>query len=87
MQMKFYDLHIHPKNLKEAGEIIKTAEKLGWRGICLVEYFNDSNNFKNFSESVLNLKKDTDIEIFIGAKIKAKNINDIRKNGVIPALI
>jgi len=78
--MKFYDLNIHPENLKEAGDIVKTAEKLGWHGICLVEYFNDLNNFKKFSEGVLNLKKDTALEIFTGAKIKAKNIKDIRKN-------
>lgn len=78
--MKAYDLHIRPKNPEEAGKIIKIAEKLKWKGICLVEYFNDLNNFKKFRENVLNLKKDAGIEIFIGAEIKGKNRNEIQKN-------
>ncbi|PKP54512.1 MAG: hypothetical protein CVT90_00895 [Candidatus Altiarchaeales archaeon HGW-Altiarchaeales-3] len=76
--VKFYDIHLHPK-IDNAEEIIKIAEKLGWHGICLVEYFNNSNSFKKFSENISNLKKDTNIEIFTGAKIKANNRNEIAK--------
>ena len=68
--MKFYDLHVHPKTPEKAGEIIKTAERLGWDGICLVEPFDNLNNFKKFRDNVLNLRNDTKIEIFIGAEIK-----------------
>jgi len=78
--MKFYDIHLQPKNLEEASEMANTAERLGWHGICLVEYFDDLNDFKKFRKNILNLKKDVKIEIFIGAEIKGKNRHEIKKN-------
>jgi ribonuclease P/MRP protein subunit RPP1 len=76
----YYDLHVHPEKRGEDNieGTIKIAEKLGWGGICLVEYFQEkkSKDFKNFSEEVSKVKKQTnlDLEIFIGAKIRGENI-------------
>lgn len=78
--MKFYDLHLHPKNQEDAISMIKTAERLGWHGVCLVEHFSGRDDFRRFHESVSGLKKDAGIEVFTGAEIKGKNRQDIQKN-------
>ena len=55
MKNKFYDLNI--RSGKDNQEKIKTAEKLGWSGICLVKSSEDK--YKDFAQEISKLKKDS----------------------------
>ncbi len=72
MKPEFYDLHVNSgKDFKETTNI---AERLGFRGICLTKKFN--GEFPKFAKEVSKLKKNSSLEIFIGAEIE----KELRKN-------
>jgi len=79
----FYDLHVHFN--EEIEETIEIAKRLGWKGICITEYFEGKKSerkFLDFTKKIDEIKrrnlskKGKEIEILIGAEIK----EDIRKN-------
>jgi ribonuclease P/MRP protein subunit RPP1 len=72
----YYDLHIHSK---EPEKTVKLAETLGYRGICLVEYFDKENKFESFANNVSELSGQTKVNLLVGAEIKTKKTGEIQK--------
>jgi len=78
--MNFYDFHIHSEfseGESSVEDIAKRAKLLGFKGICIVEYFKNLNRMKNLRKTILEISKKIGIDIFIG--FEAKTLVDLKK--------
>lgn len=77
----YYDLHLHlNEGLNDLKERIKLAEHMGWDGICLTVDFQGTEALEEFSERISDMRTETEMELFSGAEITAKSLQELRKN-------
>lgn len=78
--MKFYDLHTQ-SNLSggesSVEQIIEFAEKLGYSGIAICDNFQGLEKLNELKNEIENIK--TDLEVYLGVKIQAKNVNELKE--------
>ncbi len=78
--MNFYDFHIHSKfseGESSIEDIVKRAKLLGFKGICIVEYFENLNRMKNLRKIISEVVEKIGINIFIG--FEAKSSDELKK--------
>jgi ribonuclease P/MRP protein subunit RPP1 len=74
--MKFYDLHAETveNNIQQMAEF---AEKLGYSGIAICNTFENIEKLKQLKEEISKVK--SNIEIYLGVKIKAKDPQEMNE--------
>jgi ribonuclease P/MRP protein subunit RPP1 len=76
--MSYFDLHIHgPANGGESSleQLVAAAKQLGYKGICIVEYFKGEDQIKKLQTEIEKLKQKIGMEIFLG--IEARNVKEL----------
>jgi ribonuclease P/MRP protein subunit RPP1 len=71
--MKFYDMCVQLEHYEDIDKIIRFSRELGWNGLGLVVPFAE---FPKVREKLKNNKA---VDIVLGAEIKVKNPNELRK--------
>jgi ribonuclease P/MRP protein subunit RPP1 len=78
--MKFYDLHLQ-SNLSggenSIEEIVRFAEKLGYSGIAICDSYQDKEKIDELKKAIKEVE--TEIEVYPGVNIKAKNVNELKE--------
>jgi len=78
--MKFYDLHVK-SNLSGGentiNELVKFAESLGYSGIVICERYQGMEKLNELKKIISDLE--TNIEVYSGVYIQAKNPNELRE--------
>ncbi len=78
--MNFYDFQIRSEfseGKSSIEEIAERAKLLGYKGICVSEYFKDKKQMDNLKKQISEISKKTSINIFIG--FQARNISELGK--------
>ncbi len=78
--MNFYDFHIHPKFSEgkcSVEEIARRAKLLGFKGICITNYFTDKSKIKTLKKEISEVSEKLEFKIFIG--FSAKTVDQLKK--------
>ena len=76
--MKFFDLHLHSAfsgGESSLEQLASTSKQLGYKGICLTEYFENENQIKKLQVEIEKVKQKVGIEIFLG--FEARSIKEL----------
>lgn len=76
--MNFFDLHLHSAfsgGESSLEQLASTAKQLGYKGICLTEYFEDENQIKRLQTEIEQVKQKAGIEVFLG--FEARSIKEL----------
>lgn len=76
--MNFFDLHLHSafsEGESSLEQLATTAKQLGYKGICLTEYFKNEDYVKKLYVEIEKVKQKVGIEIFLG--FEARNLREL----------
>lgn len=81
---EYYDLRIvskHSYGSDTIEEIVKRAEKLELKTICIADRINDVSKFDEIKKEIAETKEKTNakVEILQGVELKAKNADELRR--------
>ena len=78
--MKFYDLHVQ-SNLSggesTVEQLIDFAKRLGYAGIAICDNYQGLEKLNELKNEINKIK--TDLEVFTGVKIQAKDVNELKE--------
>lgn len=74
--MEFYDLNIHLENLEELDEVIETAKRLGYSGICLIEKYANLDRFKKIRDMTKSVEG---LRIITGIEVEADGVKELKR--------
>jgi len=72
--MSYFDLHVHGHasgGESSLDQLASAAKQLGYRGICIVEYFKGEDQIKKLKTELEKTKQKTGMEIFLGFEARS----------------
>jgi ribonuclease P/MRP protein subunit RPP1 len=78
MNMSFFDLHMHSafsEGESSLEQLATAAKQLGYKGICLAEYYKNDEQIKKLKTEIERIKQKAGIEIFLG--FEARNLKEL----------
>jgi ribonuclease P/MRP protein subunit RPP1 len=78
MIMSFFDLHMHSafsEGESSLEQLATAAKQLGYKGICLAEYYKNDEQIKKLKTEIERIKQKAGIEIFLG--FEARNLKEL----------
>jgi len=78
--MKFYDLNIQSRlsgGENTIEQIVDFAKKLGYAGIAICDNYQGIEKMEELKNDISKIK--TDLEVYLGVKIQAKNVNELKE--------
>ena len=76
--MSFFDLHMHSafsEGESSLEQLATAAKQLGYKGICLAEYYKNDEQIKKLKTEIERIKQKAGIEIFLG--FEARNLKEL----------
>jgi len=76
--MSFFDLHLHSAfsgGESSLEQLASTAKQLGYKGICLTEYFKNDDQIKKLQAEIEKVKQKVGMDVFLG--FEARSVKEL----------
>lgn len=73
--LQYHDFHVHSNDIEDK---VKTAERLGWNGICFTLDYNKTEDLKKIPDTPAPIKKG--VEVFYGVELGPGSPQTLQKN-------